>query len=156
MRRGTKESGFSLIEMLVALSLAAILAGIAYPSMYELYAAYQLRSAAYMVSFEIQRARMQAIAQSKFVMVDVQSDHLCRVTSDNGSDFSDCETADRQDLPASVTASGPDSGTPPTFTPTGLLNSGAASITVSNASGSRGIAYNVLGRTTVTTVNSNS
>jgi prepilin-type N-terminal cleavage/methylation domain-containing protein len=57
--------GFTLIEVLVAISLFAVLAGVAIPNLLALNPRVQLASAANQVSGDLQLSRMRAIAQKK-------------------------------------------------------------------------------------------
>jgi prepilin-type N-terminal cleavage/methylation domain-containing protein len=58
------QSGLSLLELLVAVSVAVVLAGIAAPLIPAQYRQYQLSAAAQQVAGDLTRARMKAIGES--------------------------------------------------------------------------------------------
>jgi len=81
-------AGFSLLEMLVAVTLAAVVAGVAAPQFVGLVRQYRLTGAANQVAFEIDRARMQAIGQNSFVRIRfLSSTQYVRETSSDGVNY---------------------------------------------------------------------
>lgn len=142
--------GFTLVEGLVAIAVSTIVAAIAVPNAAALLEQYQLNAAANEVSFEIARAKMQAVAQNRFVRVVVAADgrSICRQTASSQSGpWSPSSCADAKGyvkLPSTVLVS----GTGPTFDRSGLaLASGQ--MTVSNAAGAKKVNYSLLGRVTM-------
>ena len=58
-RKGQR--GFSVAELLTAVTIAAVVSGISVPSLVEYTAQYQVQSAANQLAFDISRARMKAV-----------------------------------------------------------------------------------------------
>lgn len=73
MTRRNPAKGFSLIEVLVVIIVAGVIALVAWPSLARLAPKYRLEGAARTVAAEIQRARGRAIAEGKCAMVDLDS-----------------------------------------------------------------------------------
>ena len=145
---GNSTSGFSLIEMMVALALVAIVTAVAWPNASEMLAQQRLVGFSNVVAFEVNRARMEAIAKNRFVKVDIQSggQRLCRKNSTTNSGpwvpAGACADSDLPvDLPDGTTVSG---GTP-VFTPTGLAVA-ETTMAVTNSSGNRSILVSKVGR----------
>jgi prepilin-type N-terminal cleavage/methylation domain-containing protein len=57
----TKESGFSMIEMMIVCVIMAIIAGMAIPNIFRTYRNYQLDAAGHSVASLLQQARIQAV-----------------------------------------------------------------------------------------------
>jgi type IV fimbrial biogenesis protein FimT len=144
MKTAHRQNGFTLIEMLITVAVMLVATAIAVPSAVRLLAVYQLNSAANDVAFEISRAKMQAVAQNKFVRLTVKdSATLCRQTASSSSgSWTDVTGFVR--LPRNTSAS----GTGPTFGRNGLATSSGV-IEVRNGAGAKVVAYNILGRVTV-------
>ena len=56
-----RESGFSMIELMIVCVIMVIIAGIAVPNIFQTYRNYQLDSAGHSVASLLQQARMQAV-----------------------------------------------------------------------------------------------
>jgi len=150
MQTAHREKGFTLVEMMLAVALMAIVAAIVAPNAMRLLEEYQLGSAANEVGFEISRAKMQAVAQNQFVRVVIggAGRSLCRQTSallTGPWTPSSCDDAtDAVSLPSTTSVSG--SG--PTFDRNGLATS-AGSLAISNPAGNKYVDYSILGRVTI-------
>jgi prepilin-type N-terminal cleavage/methylation domain-containing protein len=57
----TRESGFSMIELMIVCVIMVIIAGIAVPNIFQTYRNYQLDAAGHSVASLLQQARMQAV-----------------------------------------------------------------------------------------------
>jgi len=143
--RLTRRAGFTLIDLLVAIGIAGIFAGIAVPVVSSVKANYELRSATDRVAFEIARARMQAVGQNVFVRLRVEGGCLVREHSQDGATYA---VDDVVELPSGVELdAGPD-GFGPTFSRSGLAPQ-ATTMVVTNPRGRKTLYTNVLGRVTV-------
>jgi type IV fimbrial biogenesis protein FimT len=145
--RGTR--GRSLIEVLTAISLSAVLMAIAVPSFQGLRAPFALRQSSQQIAAEFSRARMRAIARNARYRLTYNSTaktyQLERETT-SGSNTWTMETANA--LPSIVSISGVD--TPPIFDTRGMLNQGVTiSVSVAGYSKTRTVTINVLGQVTI-------
>lgn len=101
MKRQDSQSGFSLVQLVVTLQFASIVALMAVPNVNATFAQYQLMSASNQLGFDVARARMQAVGQNRFVHIMMLSDsQYARETSADGNTWSNRITTD---LPKGVT-----------------------------------------------------
>ena len=142
-------AGFSIVEVLTGIGLMAVVSLVAVPNAREFTDRYQLMSAASQLSFEIARARMQAIGQNAFVRIRLldSGDYIRERSSDNVTFVQDDVT---KTLPSGITATAGDSGTP-SFDRNGIA-AVATSITLQNPRGSKTVQTNILGRVTISSV----
>lgn len=143
--RGQK--GFSFIELLVAMSLMAILLGLAGPNFSQMAATYRLLGTANELAFQIGRARLQAIGQNTWVKVEAvgTTGYQCTASATN-SDFAPLEGT-MVEFPHGVTAE--ETNGPLVFDRLGLANTSGFSITITSGGGTRTVKVNKLGRVTV-------
>ena len=84
----TRETGFTLVELMVALAIVTIAVGLAMPSYLQWHAQSQLRQATSEIATQLTIARMAAMNRNRSVDVTVQSSggavHVSAVTSSSG------------------------------------------------------------------------
>jgi len=144
MRAGT--SGMTLIEVLVAMALFAVLYAIAVPNLQAMRAPYALESATYQVASHLNMARQRAIARNQ----------RYRLVFATGSYHMEREASPSSFVNDSATFAMPDGvviGSPnpsdPIFNSRGMLAANV-SVTVSMAGvGTKTVTTNVLGHTTI-------
>jgi prepilin-type N-terminal cleavage/methylation domain-containing protein len=129
--------GFSLLELLITMAIAGILAGLAVPSMAKFLNNYRLETAARTVWTDVQSARMAAIKGNQSVELQTSSTTSYTYIYVDGNNVTHSffrNLAD--DCPgATVSLSG---STPVTFPGAGMRAPGAnTKITVQNSSGTR-------------------
>lgn len=78
----TSEQGFTLVDLLTAIAILAILATIALPNMTQEMAKYRLNGAARQIAGELMAARMKAVAQSRNVKVSFPGDNIYKICSE--------------------------------------------------------------------------
>jgi Tfp pilus assembly protein FimT len=104
--RQRRQRGFSLVELIITLQFVALGGLILLPKVGALFSEYQLLSASNQLAFDIARARMQAVAQHRYVRIKMLSaTQYARETSTDSTTWSNRETIS---LPSRVT------GTPTT------------------------------------------
>ncbi len=138
--------GFSLVETLTVIGLTAIVSLVAVPRCSDLMNEYRLMSAANQLSFEITRARMQAIGQNRFVRLRMLEggQYVREVSNDNVTYTPDGTIVQ---LPSGLTVT-TGAGGPPTFNRSGIAPS-ATSLTLQNEGGLKILQMNVLGRVAI-------
>jgi len=138
----TSPAGFSLVSVVFGLQLIAIAALIAVPKISAYRTQYQLMSASSQLGFEINRARMQAVGQNKWVQIKMlSSTQYARQTSANGDNFT---TELAINLPNGLTAS-PTTGTI-RFDKRGIASVNNTIFLTNSVSQVKAITTNVLGR----------
>jgi Tfp pilus assembly protein FimT len=145
---GRRCAGFSLVEVLTGIGLTAVISFVAVPNASQFLGEYRLMSAANQLSFEIARARMQAVGQNVFVRVRMlDAGQYVRERSTDNVTFTQDGPVFR--LPAGVTATTAEGGAP-RFNRSGIANA-ASSITLSNELGYKTVRTNILGRVAIST-----
>jgi prepilin-type N-terminal cleavage/methylation domain-containing protein len=143
MKTGAGERAFSMVELLVAISLSAVLVGIATLRLPAFYGQYQLTSAAHQVAADLVRVRAKAIgASNQYKVVFAERSYQVKVNS-AGSFVNDGS--------ATALPSGARIPTVPdalTFNPIGMLPT-TSTITVTTVAGSKQVSINELGRVQV-------
>lgn len=138
------QTGFSVVEGVVALCIAAILCAIAVPSMSGYARNYRLIGTANQIAFDIARARMQAIGQNVFIRIRFEDPaHYVRERSTDGVTYNadDVSVA----LPSPITAS---EAPAITFARNGIA-AAATTIVVTDGHHRKRIDTNVLGRSVI-------
>lgn len=141
-------SGFTLVEMMLAIAVAAALAAIAIPAFMSLLPGMRLNGAARQVMGDLMDARMEAVKQNNQFKVFFLNNHEYKILDDNDNDGVDdggaetSRTIDIQDNYSDVTLS--DTGDP-IFSPKGTATS-LSTITVQNTSGSKSVSVSIAGR----------
>jgi Tfp pilus assembly protein FimT len=139
-----RSAGYSLMEVLTATALIAIVYMMAVPRFRELQGPYASRSGASQVAGAFQAARMRAIATNSNVRLTYDSSNQTYTLDRQAASGWTTEVSNQ--LPTGVTLSS--LGTTPQFSGTGLLN-GTYTINVSAYGTTRTVTINVLGKTTI-------
>ena len=134
--------GFSVLDVVAGVAIAAIMLTMTAPALTKILSQYRLRGAASQVTFELARVRMQAIAQSRDVRIRFTGDeHYVVERSDDNGSFSN-EVASVQ-LPTGVTVAA--ETTTFTFNREGMSDDDVV-ITLQNDNGQRTLSMNTIGR----------
>jgi prepilin-type N-terminal cleavage/methylation domain-containing protein len=143
--RNTRQSGFTILEMLAAVALLSIMSLIGVPRVTAVFDEYQLVGTANQLAFEISRARMEAIGQSAYVRIRfTNSTQYVRERSTDGVNYT--VEAGPTTMPTGITKSG--DGGYASFNPSGLAIA-TSPMTLRSAHGSKTVRANSLGRVTV-------
>ena len=145
----SKQSGVTLIEMMVVIAIMAIFAGIAIPNYLSWLPKSRLNGAARQVMGDLMAARMKAVKLNHSVKVFFYSNYqykICDDADNNGTvadGEGDVQLRDIQNAYADVTF---DSSNPPdpVFSARGTATS--PTITLQNSSGSKNITISIAGR----------
>ncbi|MEA3429060.1 MAG: GspH/FimT family pseudopilin [Thermodesulfobacteriota bacterium] len=127
MRFCNKQSGFTLIELIVIIAILAVFAGIAVPNFLSYMPKYRLNGAARQVMGDLMAARMKAVKENTTVTVAWVSDHEYKIST-----TSEEKTIDIQSNYRDVTIVG-------SFTDISFYSRGTAwgaTITLTNSAGS--------------------
>ncbi len=144
IRRNARGSaGFSVLELLVVLGLAAVVASIAVPATSELRSVYTLNATADQLALEISKARMQAVARGVFTRVRFGECSYSLEASADGSHYTTTEGP--YALPEGTVVES--EGANPTFGRTGLAAS-PVTISIGRGHSHKTLLVNVLGRVT--------
>lgn len=113
----TRESGFSMIEMVIVCVIMLIIAGIAVPNIFQTYRNYQLDAAGHSVASLLQQARIQAVKTNLPAYVNytnTATGNVAFVTNDPTNTTYAAGEPDVQLSPAVTFENGtPDPNTPP-------------------------------------------
>lgn len=82
-------SGFTLLELMVAVSVSVILLALAIPSMQSMLSRNHLKAAAQSIAEDLQWARSEAIKRNRVIRVSIDTDQWCYGIDQN--DASDCD-----------------------------------------------------------------
>lgn len=143
-----KQSGFTLIEMMIAIAILAILAAIAVANFPSMMTRFRLSGATRQVMGDLMAARMKAVNLNRRVKVFFFNDHqykICDDANNNGTvadGEGDVQIKNIQDKYFDVTFS---STNDPIFSPRGTATS-LPTITLQNTSGSKNITISIAGR----------
>ena len=148
MQRCNKESGFTLIELIIIIAILAIFAGIAVPNFLSYMPKHRLNGAARQVMGDLMAARMKAVSQNnEFKIFFLANGHEYMILDDDDNDGTAdggewTETKDIQNGYQDVTIG---SNNDPIFSPRGTATN-LPTITLTNPSGSKIITISIAGR----------
>jgi prepilin-type N-terminal cleavage/methylation domain-containing protein len=134
-------TGFTVVEVLTAISLVAILAAIGMPAFTRTLPSLRLTDAARQVATELQHVRMRAIARGIPQQITFSSSSYI-VQQCNGSCTNQSGSIA---LPTGITAT---AATMPRFEPRGTVNT-ATAITLSNGSAQKFVCVTTIGRVNI-------
>jgi type IV fimbrial biogenesis protein FimT len=142
------QRGFTLVEMMIVVALAAILAAIAVPNIMAQMPKYRLNGAARQVLSELMAARMQAVSQNNEAKVFFLDNHRYMILDDDDNDGTAdtgeaTQTKDIQTDYHDVTFN-PIPGINPVFQPRGTASN--MTIILANSSGTKTITISTAGR----------
>jgi Tfp pilus assembly protein FimT len=128
--------------MVVALSIAGVVASMAVPSSGALLDRYRFSSALSQFKMDVTRARMQAIGQNRFVRIKSKSSGYVREVSTDGVSYT--QVGATEELPKGVAIQFGSYGGP-AFNRQGIAST-ATVMVISNSQGWKVVVVNVLGR----------
>jgi Tfp pilus assembly protein FimT len=139
--------GRSILEMLTAMGLSAILLTIAVPRFVQLKGPYVLRQASQQMAGEFQKTRMRAIARNQRYRFQYSSTNAT-YSIDREQSPGSWVTESRGQLPTGATVTWPN--TTPIFDTRGMLNQTASiPVAVAGYSSTKTVTINVLGNVTI-------
>jgi Tfp pilus assembly protein FimT len=145
MMKIKENRGFTLMDTVAALAVSGIMMTMAAPVTSRLLNQYRLRGAASQVAFELTRARMQAVAQNKFVRVRFTGEGAYLLeTSQDGGNYTANSPAIKLPSGVALVAGGANSLT---FNRQGFVQNSTA-LAIRNDNGQRTISMNSIGKVT--------
>lgn len=134
-------AGFTLMEMMTAISVIGILAAIGFPAFTRTLPGLRLTDAARQVATELQHVRMKAIAKGIAQQISFSTSSYV-LQQCNGACTNDSGNIG---LPAGITAT---AATAPRFEPRGTVTT-AAAITLSNGTSQKFVCVKTIGRVNI-------
>ena len=149
MRLCNKQSGFTLIELMVIIAIMAVSAGIAIPNFLSYMPKHRLNGAARQVMGDLMAARMKAVKLNHRAKVFFYSDHQYKICddADNNGTVADGEgEVQLRDIQTEYSDVTFDSSNPPdpVFSSRGTATT--TTITLQNSSGLKVITISIAGR----------
>ncbi len=141
-----KSEGFTLLEIIIVIAIAGIIAAIAVPSLVNQLPRYRLSGAARQVMGDLMWARMEAVSEKNEFRIFVIDSHRYQILDDDDNDGivgsgEKVRVKDIRDEYPDVSIS---NTTNPIFFPRGSASMGT--ITLSNSSGSKKLKIHLTGR----------
>jgi type IV fimbrial biogenesis protein FimT len=133
-----KDSGFTLIELIVIIAIVAIFAGIAVPNFLSYMPKHRLNGAARQVMGDLMAARMKAVSQNTTVTVAWVSDRKYKISTEEKTiDYSDVTIGSFSNI---------------SLDSRGTKKPGNGTITLTNSIGSKDVIVASAGRVRITDV----
>jgi type IV fimbrial biogenesis protein FimT len=146
-----RQSGFTLVELLITIAIVSILATISAPNVMKEMPKYRLNGATRQIVVDLMEARMKAVRLNRKVKILFTNDNQYKVCDDINYDgiVDDCEgdakVVDIQNNYSGVILSASNN---PIFNPRGTA-SNLATINITNSAGTKSIAIAITGRVQV-------
>ena len=145
-----KDSGFTLIELIVIIAIVAVFAGIAVPNFLSYMPKYRLNGAARQVMGDLMAARMKAVKENNRFKVFFLDNHQYKILDDDNNNNTEdsgewTNTKDIQSEYSDVTFSATAN---PIFYPRGTAY--GSTITLTNSTGSKYVKVAITGRVKIT------
>lgn len=140
-----RQRGFTLMEMLVTIGIMAVVAAVGTPLASTFYDRYEFTATTEQLVFEINRARMQAVAQNRFVRIRLDDGYYVREQSTDGISFTAADVP--VELPDGYSVYAGVTGTP-SFNRNGLANS-TTYLTLQKGADLKTVRTNVVGRVNI-------
>jgi len=147
MRSHQRNTGFTLLELIITIAIAGILTGIAVPNYLSYLPKARLKGAATTVRADLMAARMKAVKLKKKTKIFFLNDHEYKICDDADGDLTVDEgegDALLKDIEAEYTGVTFSSTNNPIFNPRGTA-SNLATVTFTNASGARTLTISITG-----------
>jgi type IV fimbrial biogenesis protein FimT len=150
MRFCNKQSGFTLIELIVIIAIVAIFAGIAIPNFLSYMPKYRLNGAARQIMGDLMAARMKAVKENNRFRVLFLDNHQYKILDDDNNNNAEDSgewtnikdiQSEYSDVTFSATAN-------PIFYPRGTAY--GSTITLTNSTGSKYVKVAITGRVKIT------
>ncbi len=149
MRLFNKQSGFTLIELIVIIAIMAVFAGIAVPNFLSYMPKYRLNGAARQVMGDLMAARMKAVSQNCDVAVTFASgnpEYEIWTDSDN-DDIEDSGEVITKNIQSNYHDVTIDTDRNIKFSPRGTASSyGIIALSLPNSAGSKDVKVHITGR----------
>jgi type IV fimbrial biogenesis protein FimT len=142
------QAGFTLTELLIAVSIIGVLAAIAVPNVLGEMPKFRLNGAANQIVGDLMAARMKAVSRSRNVKIFFPSGDQYKICddADNNGTVDDCEGDSRIiDIQSNYKGITLSSTNNPIFSPRGTA-SNLATISVTNSAGTKNITIAITGR----------
>jgi len=149
MRFCNKQSGFTLIELIVIIAIVAVLAGIAVPNFLSYMPKYRLNGAARQIMGDLMAARMKAVKENTTVTVEWVSNGY-KISTASEEKTIDIRTNYRDVTIGSVSS---DSFSSNSFNSISFLSRGTSntgSIGLTNSTDSKKVTVSIAGRVKIT------
>ncbi len=152
MSLNIKQSGFTLIEMMIVIAILAIFAGIAVPNFLSYLPKHRLNGAARQVMGDLMAARMKAVKENTTVTVAWDSDHAYKISTASENKTMNIWPNYRDVKIGSVSGGSfsSNSFSSINFLSRGTIQPGGGSIGLTNSTDSKKVTVSIAGRVKIT------